>query len=55
MTSIPIRIASPASVPARLVSGAAALVLSLATGTPLRSIPHLMPHPGEQGGPYLGL
>ncbi|GEO99952.1 hypothetical protein [Methylobacterium haplocladii] len=40
---------------ARLVSGVAALVLSLATGTPLRSVPHLMPHSGEQGGPYLGL
>ena len=53
MTTIPTRTAPRLST--WLISGLAARVLSLATGAPLRSVPHLMPHPGEQGGPYLGL
>lgn len=39
----------------RLVSAVATLVLSYTTGTPLRSVGHLLPHPGDQAGPYLGV
>ena len=39
----------------RVTAGVAAFVLSLATGVPLRSAENILPHPGEQATPYLGV
>ena len=39
----------------RVTAGVAAFVLSLATGVPLRSAEHILPHSDEQTTPYLGV